>query len=219
MTRPALPAAQLCYRVLAGALAAGLLAACAALTLAVSPARPRQPGRVHHAAPAGRASDLSAVPGRQPQPVSRACRDQQQPSCGFLDVSCEIGNAITSWFAALARDALRPLLTLAGETLLSSPQAGAIPAVHAMWATSLAIADSAYVLLAVIGGVIVMGHETLQTSYSAKDIAPRLVTGFLAANLSLVLISRATRSPTPCPPRWPGTASPRPPPPRRCWAP
>ena len=61
-----------------------------------------------------------------------------------------------------------------------------------MWATSLAIADSACVLLAVIGGVIVMGHETLQTSYTAKDIAPRLVTGFLAANLSLVLISRAT---------------------------
>ena len=106
-------------------------------------------------------------------------------------MSCEIGNAVTSWFAALARDALRPLLTLAGETLLSSPQAGAIPAVHAMWATSLAIADSAYVLLAVIGGVIVMGHETLQTSYTAKDIAPRLVTGFPAANLSLVLISRA----------------------------
>ena len=132
------------------------------------------------------------LPGRQPQPVPRACRGQQQPSCGFLDVSCEIGNAITSWFAALARDALRPLLTLAGETLLSSPQAGAIPAVHAMWATSLAIADSAYVLLVVIGAVIVMGHETLQTSYSAKDIAPRLVTGFLAANLSLVLISQAT---------------------------
>ena len=46
-------------------------------------------------------------------------------------------------------------------------------------------------LLVLIGGIIVMGHETLQTSYSAKDIAPRLVTGFLAANLSLVLISRA----------------------------
>ena len=44
MTRPALPAAQLCRRVLAGALAAGLLAACAALTLAASPAR-RRPGR------------------------------------------------------------------------------------------------------------------------------------------------------------------------------
>ena len=127
-----------------------------------------------------------------PSSLPAASPRRGSSSCGFLDVSCEIGNAITSWFAALARDALKPLLTLAGQTLLSSPQAGAIPAVHSMWATSLAIADSAYVLLAVIGGVIVMGHETLQTSYSAKDIAPRLVTGFLAANLSLVLISRAT---------------------------
>src|ERR1035441_9340471 len=85
--------------------------------------------------------------------------------CGFLDVSCEIGNAITSWFAALARDALKPLLTLVGETLLSSPQAGAIPAVHAMWTTSLAIADSAYVLLVIIGGGIGRGPETPQTPY------------------------------------------------------
>jgi hypothetical protein len=61
-----------------------------------------------------------------------------------------------------------------------------------MWATSLAIADSAYVLLVIIGGVIVMGHETLQTSYSAKDIAPRLVTRFLVTSRSLVLIAQAT---------------------------
>jgi hypothetical protein len=32
----------------------------------------------------------------------------------------------------------------------------------------------------------------VQTPYSAKDIAPRLVTGFLTANLSLILISQAT---------------------------
>ena len=111
MTRPALPAARLCRRVLAGALAAGLLAACAALTLAASPARaPARPaaaaGRVHHAGPAGRAPVIPAFPGRQPQPVPRACRGSSGTSCGFLDVSCEIGNAITSWFAALARDAL-----------------------------------------------------------------------------------------------------------------
>ena len=60
-----------------------------------------------------------------------------------------------------------------------------------LWATSLAIADACYVLLVLIGGVIVMSHETLQTSYSAKEIAPRLVTGFLAANLSMVLMTRA----------------------------
>ena len=43
MTRPARPAARPGRRVLAGTLAAGLLAACAALTLAASPARARPP--------------------------------------------------------------------------------------------------------------------------------------------------------------------------------
>ena len=36
-----------------------------------------------------------------------------------------------------------------------------------------------------------MSHETLQTSYSAKEIAPRIVLGFIAANLSMVLMTRA----------------------------
>ena len=36
-----------------------------------------------------------------------------------------------------------------------------------------------------------MSHETLQTSYSAKEIAPRIVIGFIAANLSMVLMTRA----------------------------
>jgi hypothetical protein len=157
----------------------------AAAALILATALPRPPARPA-SAPAGVTTPVLLAARASPSPATGGS------SCGFLDVSCQIGNAITSWFAALARDALKPLLTLAGQTLLSSPQPGAIPAVHSMWATSLAIADSAYVLLAVIGGVIVMGHETLQTSYSAKEIAPRLVTGFLAANLSLVLISRAT---------------------------
>jgi hypothetical protein len=192
MTRPARPrrAARPGRReVLAGILAAGILAACAALTPAASP--PHPPARAaSFSTPvllAAHPSSPAASPGPSPAPAAAG-----SSSCGFLDVSCEIGNALTSWFAALARDALNPLLTLVGRALLSSPQAGAIPAVHSMWTTSLAIADSGYVLLVVIGALIVMGHETLQTSYSVKDIAPRLVTGFLSSNLSLVLIAQAT---------------------------
>jgi hypothetical protein len=195
MTRPA-QAARPSRRVLAGTLAAAMLAGCAALTLAASPARaPARPAAAlaSYTTPVLLAAQPSSPPSPAASPSpSPAPAAAGSSSCGFLDVSCEIGNAITSWFAALASDALKPLLTLVGETLLSSPQPGAIPAVHSMWTTSLAIADSAYVLLAVIGALIVMSHETLQTSYSAKDVAPRLVTGFLAANLSLVLISQAT---------------------------
>jgi hypothetical protein len=43
-------------------------------------------------------------------------------------------------------------------------------------------------LLLRIGALIVMGHETVQTSCTVKEIMPRLVVGFAAANLFLILI-------------------------------
>ncbi len=86
-------------------------------------------------------------------------------------------SAITSWFAGLVTSAVSPLLTLIGQSALSTPQPGSIPAVHTMWATSLAVADACYVLLVLVGGIVVMSHETVQTSYSVKEIAPRIVLG------------------------------------------
>jgi hypothetical protein len=135
-------------------------------------------------APAAPASPSSSPP---PQPAPAA----GTAGCGFLDVNCYVTSAITSWFAGLVKSAVNPLLTLIGQSALSTPQPGAIPAVHTMWATSLAVADACYVLLVLIGGMLVMSHETLQTSYSAKEIAPRIVCGFLAANLSMVVMSQA----------------------------
>ena len=111
--------------------------------------------------------------------------------CGLLDFNCYISNAITSWFAGLVKSAVNPLLALIGQTALSTPQPDSIPAVRTLWSTGLGIADACYGLLVLIGGIIVMSHETLQTSYSAKEIAPRIVLGFIAANLSMVLMTRA----------------------------
>ena len=102
-----------------------------------------------------------------------------------------MASAITGWFAGLVASAAGPLLTLIGQTALSTPQPGTVPAVHAMWATSVAVADACYVLLVLLGAVLVMTHETVQASYSVKEIAPRIVLGFAGANLSMVVISQA----------------------------
>jgi hypothetical protein len=112
-------------------------------------------------------------------------------SCGFFDISCHAGQAVTSWFAGLVTSAVNPLFALLGRTLLTTPQLGGLPEVRSLWTGSLAIADTGYVLLVLAGGIIVMSHQTLQTSYAVKEIAPRLVTGFLAANLSLLLAGKA----------------------------
>ena len=113
------------------------------------------------------------------------------PSCGPLDLSCHVSGAIDAWFAHLVSSAVNPVFGLLGRTLLSTPQVGQLGTVRGMWAGSLAIADACYVLLVLAGGVLVMGHHNVQASYAVKDIAPRLVTGFLAANLSLPLAGRA----------------------------
>jgi hypothetical protein len=113
------------------------------------------------------------------------------PSCGFFDLSCHVGSAIDSWFSHLVTSAASPLFALLGRTLLSTPQVGQFATVRGLWAGSLAVADACYVLLVLAGGIIVMGHHSVQASYAVKDIAPRLVVGFLASNLSLPLASRA----------------------------
>jgi hypothetical protein len=169
--------------------------------LAVAAARPgpaAAPGRPAAAVTPARATlaaevvpAATAAPARPEAPAAEAISLPGLGGCGLTDVNCYVGKAITNWFASLVKSAVNPLLTMIGRTALSTPQPGSIAAVRDLWSTGLGIADACYGLLVLIGGIIVMSHETLQTSYSAKEIAPRIVIGFVTANLSMVLMSKA----------------------------
>ena len=108
----------------------------------------------------------------------------------WWDVPGQIEKAIDTWFGNLVKSALEPVLRLIGNTLLASPDVsdGRIAQV---WTGVLITANSLYVLLVLAGAVIVMGHETVQTRYSVKDIAPRLVLGAIASNASLWAIEQS----------------------------
>jgi hypothetical protein len=121
---------------------------------------------------------------RHPAPVA-------QPGCGVFDLSCHVGQAVDSWFAGLVKSAISPLFSLLGRTLLATPQLGQFATVHSLWTGSVAIADAAYVLAVLAGGILVMSHQSLQAAYTVKEIAPRLVVGFVAANLSLLVAGKA----------------------------
>jgi hypothetical protein len=151
-------------------------------------ARTLRPASTAVAAPArARLAVAAPSPFLSPQAAPAA----SSGGCGLFDVTCYVSSAITGWFAGLVRSAVNPLLALIGQSALSTPQPGSIPAVHTMWATSLAVADACYVLLVLLGAIVVMTHESVQTSYSVKEIAPRIVLGFLGANLSMAVISQA----------------------------
>ena len=181
--------------VLAGAVVLAVLAVAVVTGRPAPAAAPARPAAAVTTASATLAADtVPAAPAAASRPATPAAGAVSLPGtggCGLLDFNCYISNAITSWFAGLVKSAVNPLLALIGQTALSTPQPDSIPAVRTLWSTGLGIADACYGLLVLIGGIIVMSHETLQTSYSAKEIAPRIVLGFIAANLSMVLMTRA----------------------------
>ncbi|MBS2545400.1 hypothetical protein KGQ19_00810 [Catenulispora sp. NL8] len=123
-----------------------------------------------------------------PQPTGTDVPASSDP--GFFDIPGQIEKAINTWFGNLVKSALGPVLKLVSSVLLSSPDVsdGRIAEV---WTGTLVTANTLYILFVLVGGVIVMGHETVQSRYSLKQIAPRLVIGVIASNASLWAIEQS----------------------------
>ncbi|GLY86068.1 hypothetical protein [Actinoallomurus iriomotensis] len=145
-----------------------------------TPAPAASPGTASTASP-----DTSGAPGTGPtSPVA----PDGGSGCGMLDLGCR---AITGFFRAVVSAAVNPVFRFLAGSVLAAPRVDQISRVHSMWTTSVWVANSCFVLLVVIGGMLVMGHQSLQTSYTAKDIAPRLIVAAVAANANLLVIGPA----------------------------
>jgi flagellar biosynthesis protein FliQ len=91
---------------------------------------------------------------------------------------------LTNWIADALSGCLDLLLSMMGGTALLLPNVTTVAAAHQAWAQVLGIVNVCYVLAIVAGAAIAMSYETVQIRYAAKDLAPRLVFGLVAANLS-----------------------------------
>ncbi|MGP4029726.1 proline-rich domain-containing protein [Actinomadura sp. 3N407] len=87
--------------------------------------------------------------------------------------------------------AINPVFDMLGTSLLATPRLDQAPRVSGLWTASLTVANSVFVLFVLAGGLIVMGHQSVQTSYTVKDIAPRLVVAVVLSNISLLLVGQA----------------------------
>jgi hypothetical protein len=110
-----------------------------------------------------------------------------QPSPGLFDINGHIEAAIDSWFSNLVTSALDPVLNTLGHTLLATPDVTGQSRIGGLWRMTEGIADAFLVLFVLVGGAIVMGHETIQTRTALKDVAPRILVAAIAANASLSL--------------------------------
>ncbi len=102
-----------------------------------------------------------------------------------------LNNLLTSFFRGVVIDALNPLLDLLSNTLLTTPTPDQLPRIGELWNSSWEILLAVYGMLVLIAGILLMGYQTLQTRTSVKEIAPRIIVGFLAGALSLWICTKA----------------------------
>lgn len=98
---------------------------------------------------------------------------------------------ITAYFRGIVSDALNPLLDALSTSLLTTPLPDRLPRVGELWRSSWQILLACYGLLILLAGLLIMGYQTVQTRYTIKEIAPRIIVGFLAGTASLWAATQA----------------------------
>ncbi|GAB4588969.1 hypothetical protein Ntsu_68010 [Nocardia sp. IFM 10818] len=78
-------------------------------------------------------------------------------------------------------------------TLLSTPEPDTLPQIKVLWFSSWQLMLAMYGLVVIAAGILLMTHETLQTRWGWREILPRLVAGFLAGAMSMVIATQAIR--------------------------
>ncbi|MFC6879654.1 hypothetical protein [Actinomadura yumaensis] len=80
-------------------------------------------------------------------------------------------------------------------TQFSTPEIGSAPMKGAeqIWLTSLTIADTSFVLLVTVAGVLLMAGQTFAGETSPSQVIPRLIVAFIAMNTSLIWIGYGIR--------------------------
>jgi hypothetical protein len=102
-------------------------------------------------------------------------------------VSGLISNVVDAITGA-AQSALNWVLTLLDDGIFHSPDLTALPQVATMSARAQLVANAAMTLIVVVVGLIAMTHGTLQDRHALKELLPRMVIGFAAANMATPIV-------------------------------
>ncbi|GGK43762.1 hypothetical protein GCM10010124_40690 [Pilimelia terevasa] len=132
-------------------------------------------------APAG-----PAVPGTAPTPASPA--GEVDPS--WWDVPGQVRKAMIGFLTDLAAKGMQPVLDAWASTLLATPALITYPAVTGVWTTTAVIANALLILFVIAAGLTLMGRNTWQAQYGAKELLGRIAFGAVAVNTSLLLVGK-----------------------------
>lgn len=131
------------------------------------------------------------TPQQRPYSPSPSGGGSDESDCGVSDISACVAGAIDGFFARLVDSAFNPVLELLSKHLLTTPEPNQLPRLGALWSSSWQLMLAMYGLVVMAVGVLLMLHETLQTRWGWRELLPRMVIGFLAGAMSMVVATKA----------------------------
>jgi len=107
------------------------------------------------------------------------------------DIPGQVAEAINAWLVSVAQSALDLAFGAIQNLLTLTPRFDQVPEVEQLWNLTRGIADAFLVLIALVGGILLMVSSAVGTRYTIKLIVSRLLLAALLANLSLSVFGMA----------------------------
>ncbi len=105
------------------------------------------------------------------------------------DLIAGLIDAVLNTLTSATMTALNWVLGLLSSTVFTSPDVTTLPQVKFVAGDAQLAANACMLLVVMVAGIIAMTHGSVQDRYTIKELLPRLVIGFAAANLSAPIVS------------------------------
>lgn len=151
------------------------------------------------ASAASGAPEPSPTPGERPTPSDPRAPAQDEPQTppqpdgikidadgGFL--SRTVGRAIAWVFRQIVLSALRPVFSLLGKTVLSTPAVTEEARVRDLWRIIAVVANAVLGIFILAGAGIITISNRYSSQRTAREMLPRLLVAATLVNVSLVLV-------------------------------
>lgn len=102
-------------------------------------------------------------------------------------------NEMVIWIAQLVLKSLDVLRSMVQSSQFPSPDVTVMPQVIAVSGHVTWIVNTCFVLAVVTAGILAMTSDGVETRYTVKDLAPRLVVSLVAANMAIPICRQLIR--------------------------
>lgn len=118
--------------------------------------------------------------------IAKGAEKAGEKTTGSGYLTRKLTEAINGFISNMIEQAINPTLDFLGRYLLSTPDITEQEGLKGIWSSMRLITNSFFVLIVIIGAIVMAASDHLGfNAYEIRVLAPRILWGFIASNMSL----------------------------------